>query len=122
MFAVPGRNACHGRNQYILDFSKKEVVDYIYEMMQKVLSEAPVSYVKWDMNCCMSEVYSSDMPAKYQGTVMHRYILGVYDLYERLISRFPHILFESCAVAVQDLIPECFIMHHRHGPVMIQTQ
>ena len=97
MFAAPGRNACHGRNQYILDFSKKEVVDYIYEMMQKILSEAPVSYVKWDMNRCMSEVYSSDMPAKYQGTVMHRYILGVYDLYERLISRFPHILFESCA-------------------------
>ena len=37
------------------------------------------------------------MEAKRQGEVFHRYILGVYDLYERLILAFPHILFESCA-------------------------
>lgn len=97
MLATPGRNSCHGRNQYILDFSKKEVVDSIYDMMAKVLSEAPVSYVKWDMNRCMSEVFSSGMDKDYQGKVMHKYILGVYDLYDRLTTKFPHILFESCA-------------------------
>ena len=46
---TPGRNASHGRYQYVLDFSRKEVVEYIYEMMAKILSEAKVSYIKWDM-------------------------------------------------------------------------
>ena len=97
MFSTPGRSTCHGRNQYVLDFSKKEVVDFICAMMMKILDEASVSYIKWDMNRCMSEVFSNGMDADYQGTVMHRYILGVYDLYDRLTKRYPHILFESCA-------------------------
>lgn len=97
MLATPNRNISHGRNQYILDFSKKEVIDYIYAMLEKVISESKISYIKWDMNRCMSEVFSSGMDSEYQGKVMHKYILGVYDLYERLISKFPEILFESCA-------------------------
>ncbi|MDE6357509.1 MAG: alpha-galactosidase, partial [Eubacteriales bacterium] len=97
MLATPNRNISHGRNQYILDFSKKEVIDYIYTMLEKVISESKISYIKWDMNRCMSEVFSSGMDSEYQGKVMHKYILGVYDLYERLISKFPEILFESCA-------------------------
>ncbi|RBW71323.1 alpha-galactosidase [Bacillus taeanensis] len=94
---VPNRRQSHGRNQYVLDFSRKEVVDYIYEMMEKVLEEAPISYVKWDMNRYMTEIGSAALPAERQSEVAHRYILGVYDLYERLTSKFPHILFESCA-------------------------
>ena len=97
MLATPNRTSCHGRNQYVLDFSRKEVVDYIHAMMRKVLSEASISYVKWDMNRCMSEVYSQGCDSAHQGCVMHRYILGVYDLYERLTSEFPEVLFESCA-------------------------
>jgi alpha-galactosidase len=94
---VPDRKQSHGRNQYVLDFSRKEVVDYIYEMMAKVLSEAPISYVKWDMNRYMTEIGSVVLPAERQSEVAHRYILGVYDLYERLTTEFPEILFESCA-------------------------
>ncbi len=97
ILSTPGRRVSHGRCQYVLDFSKTEVVDNIYEQMYKVLSEAPISYVKWDMNRCMSEVYSHGLDAGLQGTVMHRYILGVYSLYERLTQAFPEILFESCA-------------------------
>lgn len=97
ILATPDRPVSHGRNQYILDFSKNEVVDYIFERMEKVLSDAPISYVKWDMNRCMSEVYSTGTEAKEQGKVMHRYMLGVYRLYDRLTTRFPEILFESCA-------------------------
>ena len=87
----------HGRFQYVLDFSRKEVVDRIYEMMAKILSEAKVSYIKWDMNRSITECYSAALPAGRQGEVYHRYILGVYDLYERLTREFPHVLFESCA-------------------------
>ena len=91
------RNYCHSRNQYVLDFSKQEVVDYIYEQMCRVLGEAPVSYIKWDMNRSFSEVFSNGNSREYQGKARHKYILGVYGLYERLIKRFPDILFESCA-------------------------
>lgn len=94
VLATPERYLSHGRNQYVLDFSCKEVVDYIYGMLEKVFMEGDVSYVKWDMNRSMSEVYSK---VTSQGEVYHRYILGVYDLYERLHKRFPYILFESCA-------------------------
>lgn len=94
---TPNRSNSHGRNQYVLDFSRKEVVDYIYEMVDKIISESSISYIKWDMNRCITECYSAALPAHRQGEVFHRYILGVYDLYERLIKKHPHILFESCA-------------------------
>ena len=55
----PERNHCHGRNQYILDFSRKEVVDNLYEQMCKVLDCGHISYIKWDMNRSMSEVKTS---------------------------------------------------------------
>lgn len=94
---VPGRAMSHGRNQYVLDFSNPDVVDYIYQMLEKVFKNTRLSYVKWDMNRNITEPYGSVLEAKCQGEFFHRYILGVYDLYERLIQAFPAILFESCA-------------------------
>ncbi|HJB83099.1 MAG TPA: alpha-galactosidase [Candidatus Mediterraneibacter intestinavium] len=97
ILAAPGRSHSQGRYQHVLDFSRKEVVDYIYESMAEILGNAKVSYVKWDMNRSITECYSGALPADRQGEVFHRYILGVYDLYERLTSAFPEVLFESCA-------------------------
>ncbi len=97
ILAVPGRPETHGRNQYVLDFSRKEVVDCIHGMISKVMREAKISYIKWDMNRCITECYSAALPADREGEVFHRYILGVYDLYERLTTEFPEVLFESCA-------------------------
>ncbi|MGN0466751.1 MAG: alpha-galactosidase [Lachnospiraceae bacterium] len=94
---TPNRKMSYGRHQFVLDFSREEVVDCIYHMMEKVLEEAPISYIKWDMNRCMSEVYSAALPADEQGKVFHKYILGVYRLYDKLTKKFPYILFESCA-------------------------
>lgn len=94
---TPNRKSSHGRNQFVLDYSRKEVVDYIYEMMAKVISNSKISYIKWDMNRCITECYSTALSPERQGEVFHRYILGVYDLYDRLTTAFPHILFESCA-------------------------
>ena len=93
----PDYKACHGRNQFVLDFSRKEVVDGIFDMLDQVFREADINYVKWDMNRTMSEVYSAGHKPEQQGKVMHEYILGVYDLYERLLAKYPDILFESCA-------------------------
>ena len=94
---VPGRTPCHGRYQYVLDFSRQEILDYIYEKIASILEGASISYIKWDMNRSFSEVFSNGNSREYQGKARHKYILGVYGLYERLIKRFPDILFESCA-------------------------
>lgn len=94
---TPGRHASLGRHQHVLDFSRREVVDAIYEMMAKFLAGAKISYIKWDMNRSITECYSEGLPADRQGEVFHRYILGVYELYDRLTSAFPEVLFESCA-------------------------
>ncbi len=97
LIGVPGRMESHARHQYVLDFSRKEVVDYIHEMIAKVIRESSISYIKWDMNRYMTEPYSRGAEPSQQGKVMHKYILGVYDLYTRLTTEFPDILFESCA-------------------------
>lgn len=97
ILATPGRRKSHCRNQYVLDFSRNEVLEYIFNLMEKVLSEAKISYVKWDMNRYITECYSIGKSTDAQGKVFHQYVLGVYNLYERLISKFPDILFESCS-------------------------
>ena len=94
LLAEQGKRICHSRTQYVLDFSKKEVREYIGDMLENLLAEVPVSYIKWDMNRTFSEVFSNGNDREYQGKVCHKYVLGVY---ERLTSRFPHVLFESCA-------------------------
>ena len=94
---TPQRLSCHGRNQYVLDFSRKEVVDCIYEMMYKILSEAKVSYIKWDMNRQLTEVGSNALASDRQRELWHRYVLGVYDVMERLITDYPHLLLENCS-------------------------
>lgn len=97
ILAVPDRSVSHGRNQYVLDFSNPNVVDEIYSMLEKVLASANIEYVKWDMNRSLSECYSGYWNAENQKSIYHRYMLGVYSLFDRLVTRFPHILFESCA-------------------------
>ena len=94
---TPERNASNGRNQYVLDYTNPLVVDHIYSMIEKILEYANISYIKWDMNRYITECYSSVHTYEEQGMIFHKYILGVYSLYERLIEKFPYILFESCA-------------------------
>jgi len=94
---VPVRPRTEGRNQYVLDMSRPEVVNHLFGVVSGILGSAPISYVKWDMNRNITEPFSPTLPAWRQGEFMHRYILGVYSLYDRLTKAFPGILFESCA-------------------------
>lgn len=94
---VPDRVAGLARNQYVLDFSRDEVVEHIYGMMSAVLRSANIEYVKWDMNRPMADLGSATLPADQQGELSHRYMLGVYKLQERLITDFPNLLLENCA-------------------------
>lgn len=94
---IPGRPHTESRQQLVLDLGRPEVVDHLTDALAAILSSAPISYVKWDMNRNITEPFARDLPPDRQGTFHHRYILGVYELYRRLTSRFPGILFESCA-------------------------
>lgn len=95
--AIPNRTAGLCRNQYVLDFSRKEVVDHIYAKISAVLKSANIEYVKWDMNRPLSDLGSAELPADRQGEIFHRYMLGVYEIQERLISDFPYLLLENCS-------------------------
>ena len=92
---VPGRNPVRSRNQLVLDFSRKEVVDEIYDHICKVLDQGNIEYVKWDMNRSLMDVYSS--VTRDQGRVLHDYVLGLYDFLERLVQRYPNLLIEGCS-------------------------
>jgi alpha-galactosidase len=91
----PHRELSFGRNQGILDYANPEVVDYIYNQLERVFSSCNLKYVKWDMNRNFSDTYSNYL--KDQRECTHKYMLGVYDLFKRIMKRFPDILFEGCA-------------------------
>ena len=94
---VPGRPRTESRNQYVLDLSRPEVVEHLFGALSEVLSSGPISYVKWDMNRTLTESFSAALPPDGQAELQHRHVLGVYDLYRRLVGAFPDVLFESCA-------------------------
>ncbi len=94
---VDGRARTQARNQLILDLSRVEVQDYIIESVSRVLSEAGVDYVKWDMNRNMTEPFSPALGARAQMETQHRYMLGLYRVLEEITRRFPKVLFESCS-------------------------
>lgn len=94
---VPGRRRTEARWQLVLDLTRAEVRQYVYDALSKIFSTVPIAYVKWDMNRNLTEIGSADLPAERQGEAAHRYVLGLYELIERLTADFPNILFESCS-------------------------
>ncbi len=94
---VEGRDMSIGRDQYVLDMSRKDVRDNVFEQMKVVLSSANIEYVKWDFNRNLTEVSSAALPPERRRETFHRYVLGVYELFERLLTEFPHLLIENCA-------------------------
>ena len=94
---IKGRPLTMSREQYVLDYSRKEVRDHIYGMMRKILDNANIEYIKWDMNRQISEPASNALPKERQREIWHRYVLGVYDLMDRLTTDYPHILLENCS-------------------------
>ena len=94
---VPGRTGGLARNQYVLDMSRTEIQDYIFDLVAGILRSANIEYVKWDMNRPLSDIGSFALSAECQGELFHRYVLGVYRLQERLVTEFPHLLLENCS-------------------------
>lgn len=94
---IPERRMNRSRSQLNLDITRKEVRDYVMQKIFAVLDSCKVDYIKWDMNRSVDNVFSSALPAERQGEVFHRYVLGVYEMMERLVTRYSDLLFENCA-------------------------
>ena len=91
---LPDRKPSYGRNQLLLDLVNPAVRDYIVDNVTRILDSCPISYVKWDMNRHMSDMYS---PFCENGAFFYEYIKGLYDVLGRIFYPRPHILFESCS-------------------------
>jgi alpha-galactosidase len=94
---IPGRPVTRCRYQLVLDLTRTDVRDYIYKSIAEVINSAKIEYIKWDFNRSIVEAWSASKDAMHQGQVFHDYILGLYDLLERLTRDFPHVLFEGCS-------------------------
>lgn len=94
---VEGRDKSLARNQYILDMTREDVRDYLFDVMSKILSSANIEYVKWDFNRNLTEVGSLLLPPHRRQEIFHRFVLGLYDLLDRLTTAFPHVLLEGCS-------------------------
>lgn len=94
---APGREAGLCRNQYVLDLTRTEVMEYVWERIKDILTSANIEYVKWDMNRQLADLGSYGLAADCQGELYHRYVLAVYELQERMLKEFPHVLLENCS-------------------------
>ena len=94
---IPYRSAAPSRDQLVFDLTKAEVRDYVADSVNKILEKYDIDYVKWDMNRNITEVYSDALSPDCQKEIMHRYILGVYDICERIVNGHPEVFFEGCA-------------------------
>lgn len=94
---IPGREITQSREQYVLDLTRQEIVDAVYDMIASILHSADISYVKWDMNRQLTTIGSRSLAPDRQGELFHRYMLGVYQMQERLCREFPGLLLENCS-------------------------
>ena len=90
----PLRPSSKGRHQLILDLTNKDVQDYIITNVNHILDTNNIEYVKWDMNRHFSDVNSS---LYHGGEVLHRYIVGLYRIFNEIILTHPNVYFEGCA-------------------------
>ena len=94
---IPSRNPVRSRYQLVLDMINPEVRDYLFGAISDILKNADISYIKWDMNRSICDWYTPCLSAENQGEMPHRYVLGLYELLERLTTAFPDVLFEGCS-------------------------
>ena len=94
---IPSRNPVRSRYQLVLDMINPDVRDYLFGAISDILKNADISYIKWDMNRSICDWYTPCLSAENQGEMPHRYVLGLYELLERLTTAFPDVLFEGCS-------------------------
>jgi alpha-galactosidase len=96
-FTIPNKKPVVSRYQLVLDYSRPEVVEYVFEMVSKVLDHANIEYIKMDMNRSISDVYTAVKGKQNYGKIMYEYVLGVYHFLDLLTEKYPHLLIEGCS-------------------------
>jgi len=92
---IEGREPSFGRHQLLLDMCNPDVRAYIYHNIIKIIDETNLDYIKWDMNRYMTDMYSKHI--SNQGMFFHTYILGLYEVLEKIKEKYPNILIETCS-------------------------
>jgi alpha-galactosidase len=92
---IPGRTPLERRHQMVIDMSNPDVINYLDDSLSNLFNELKPAYVKWDCNRMISEFYSH--AGIRSGELIYRFMMGTYELLERLTKKFPDIIFESCA-------------------------
>ncbi len=82
------------RHQLVLDLTRTEVADYLFDQISGVLSEYPISYVKWD---CNRDIVDAGSGLRAGAPAAHAQALAVYALMDRLRAAHPAVEWESCA-------------------------
>lgn len=97
LLGIAGRPLSPARHQYVLDLTREEVCAYVYRSVADLLEAGEIAYVKWDFNRNLTEAGAAHLEPQQQSEVLHRYMLGLYGILERLVTAYPDVLFEGCA-------------------------
>ncbi len=91
---IPGQKPTRGRYQLVLDLSRREVREYVFESVSNVLEMGNIEYLKWDFNSVIADAYSREEDD--QGKLLYDYMIGLYEVLGRLNERYPDVLIEGC--------------------------
>lgn len=91
------REILEGRYQYMLDLTNPQVTSYLIEMIDSLLTENAISYIKWDMNRAMGECGSSFQKAADYKSIWVKHVYGFYSIISELRKKHPQVEFEACA-------------------------
>ena len=94
---IPGYQSVKGRHEYLLDLSREDVREYLFKTLDFYLKDGKINYIKWDMNRPLTDVNSACLGVQQKEEISHRYVLGLYDILERITEKYPDVLIEGCS-------------------------
>lgn len=93
----PNRDTYYYRNQLVLDLSNPKVQDYVYSVVDNILTENPdVAYFKWDCNSPITNIYSPYAKDK-QGQLYVDHVRGIYNVLKRIKDKYPNVPMMLCS-------------------------
>ena len=93
----PGRPRSPARNQLILNMARDDVKEYIFGVLDKIVSENDIAFLKWDMNRNASEPGWPEVAPAEQKKMWIQYTRNVYEIIDRLRVKHPKLEIESCS-------------------------
>lgn len=93
----PGRERSEGRHQLVLNLAREDVRAHVLEVLDKLLAENDIQFLKWDYNRNWSEPGWPQMAPDEQQKVYVAYVRNLYDILRQLRARHPKVEIESCS-------------------------